>query len=204
MQDKQPPGESIREQTLRRFRSQENSQQSSRKKKVSAGLVIINLAIIVLLYVFYTGKKPAGDYLTASFNYRDAAFRFSLSRGKDSGDYVFFLTTRAAGKVPVSLRLNGGMADLVILCGPDVVITTPLGREVATLTLKPGESDIRKEMIDSHEFMLFAQGHPDRVVEPKNSLVRLRKPYLPLIAEIRIHTEQPVSTSITFKHEVEQ
>jgi hypothetical protein len=204
MQEKHLPEESIRDQTLRRFRSESNTLLSSKKKKFSTGLVIINLAIIIVLYIFYVGQKPEKSYLTTSFNYRDTAFRFSMSKVKNSGDYIFYLSTRAAGKVPVTLRLTGGMADLVVLCGPDVIMSEPFGRDVSTLTLMPNEPDIRKQVIDPHEFFLFSQSHPDRMVVPANSLFQFRKPYLPLTAEIRIHTDQPVSTAINFMYEVEQ
>lgn len=204
MQEKQPTGESIRDQTLKRFRSQENLRQSSKKKKFSAGLVVINLVIIVLLFIFYTYNKPGQDYLTASFNYRDAAFRFSMSHLQNTGGYAFSLSTRSAGKGALQLRFTGGMADLVVLCGPDVIVSVPMGRDISTLALKPDESNIQKESIDSNEFMLYAQSHPDRMIEGQKSLFLSRRPYLPLTAEIRIHTDQPVSTSIPFKYEVEQ
>ncbi|HOD15331.1 MAG TPA: hypothetical protein PK307_16420 [Spirochaetota bacterium] len=204
MQEKQPTGESIREQTLRRFRSQENARESSKKKKVSAGLIIINLAIIALLFLYYNKNKPGQEYLTSSFNYRDASFRLSMSHMNNTGSYIFYLSTRSSGDGPLSLRFTGGMADLVVLCGQDVIITVPMGRDIAALALKPGESNVQKESVDHHEFMFYAQSHPERLVEGKKSLFLSRRPYLPLKAEVRIHTEQPVSTSLTFKYEVEQ
>jgi hypothetical protein len=204
MQEKQPPAESIREQTLKKFRSERSARLSGRKKRVSTGIFVINIAIIILLYIFFIGKKPGEEYRTTSFNYRDTAFRFSMSRGKDSGDYVFYLSARAAGSAPATIRLSGGLADLNILCGSDIVMTAPIGGEIATLTLKPAEPVIRKQEIDTHELMLFAESHPDRVVTPARSLLQFKKPYLPLTAEIRIRTDPPVSTSINFTHEVEQ
>lgn len=204
MQEKQPSGGSIRDQTLSRFRSQETARQSSKKKRVSTGLIVINLAIIALLFLYYNKNKPGQEYLSTSFNYRDASFRLSLSRITNTGSYAFYLSTRSSGNGPLSLRFTGGMADLVVLCGQDVIITVPMGRDIAALALKPGESNLQKESVDSHEFMFYAQSHPDRLVEGKRSFFITRRPYLPLTAEIRIHTMQPVSTSIAFKYEVEQ
>jgi hypothetical protein len=204
MQEQHPPEESIRDQTLKKFRSDRNVQSTARKRKVSTGLVIVNLAIIVVLYIFYTGNKENKSYLSTSFNYRGATFRFSLLREKKAGEFICYLTTRAAGKEAVNLRFQGGLADLVVLCGTDVVVSTPFGKDLAELTLRPGESDIRKQSLDPNELLLFAQNHPDRVVMPGRSLLQFGKPRLPLTAEIRIHTEQPVSTSIQFMYEVEQ
>lgn len=202
MQEKEPSGESIREQTLKRFRSQDNALQSSKKKKVSLGLIVANLAIVMLLFIYYTQNKPGQSYLSASFNYKDASFRFSMTEIENSGGYVFYLTTRPSGSTPLSLSFTGGMADLVILCGEEVVVKVPIGRDTATLLLKPGESNIQKETVDPHEFLLYAQSHPDRLAEGKKSLFLARRRYLPLKAEIRIHTVQPLSTSLTFKYEV--
>ncbi len=204
MQEKNPSGESIREQTLARFRSQETARQSGKKKKVSTGLIVVNLAVVALLFLYYTANKPGQEYLTTSFNYRDAAFRFSMSQIKNTGAYVFYLSTKSEAKGPLTLRFTGGMADLVILCGQEVIVTVPIGRDIFTLTLRPGESNMQKESVDPHEFMLYAQSHPDRLVEGKRSLILSTKPHLPLTAEMRIHTEQPVSTSIAFKYEAEQ
>ena len=204
MNENKPSHESLAEQTIKRFRSPESAQRSANRRKISTGIFIVNIILIVLLYIFFAGKKPADEYASSSFNYKNLQFRFSQTRDKETRDYIFTLSTRTADGGATTARFNNGIADLVILQGNTVVAQKPLGRNTPVLALKPGEADTQKAVIEQFELKLFADNHPELVVLESRSLLRADRPYVPFRAEVRIHAEQPVSTSLNFKYEVDR
>src|SRR3990172_12696711 len=179
MNKKKPFHESLAEQTLKRFRSPESAQRSAKKRKISTGIFLVNIVLIVVLYIFFSDKKPADDYQTSSFNYKNLQFRFSQTRDRETRDYIFTLSTRAAGDGETRALFNNGIADLVILNGDAVVVTKPLGKGITAVMLKPGEADIQKAVIDQLDLKLFAESHPEQMVSARRSLLQADKPYLP-------------------------
>ncbi|MBN2160523.1 MAG: hypothetical protein JW807_14100 [Spirochaetes bacterium] len=200
----QPEYETPAERTIRRFRSQESLERTAKRKRFSTGLFVVNLALIVVLYIFFSSRKPGEEYQSTSFNYGKMNFRFSIARERESRDYIFSLSTRTADGGSSTIRFTGGMADLVITHGGTLVAQKPVGRNIASLSLKAGETDTQNAVLDRYELQVFADGHPETVASPKRSLIQFEKPHIPLQAEIRIHVDRPVSTSLNFKYEVER
>lgn len=160
--------------------------------------------MIMVLYMFYAGETTKDEYHSTSFNYKDLQFRFSVMKERSTKNYIFSLTTRSAsGKQTVSYFSNG-IADLVIAHGSTVLVKMPIGKEVATLALKPGDMDLQKLVIDHIEMKVYTDGHPEYVVTPRKSLFNSERAYIPLTAEVRIHADQPFSTALKFKYEVDQ
>lgn len=203
MTEQQPQHESLAEQTIKRYRSPESLQRSEKRKKFSAIIFIVNIVMIMVLYMFYAGDKPGDVYQTSSFNFRDLQFRFSVMKERSTKNYIFSLTTRSATGKQAAARFNNGIADLVISYGPTVLVTMPIGKEVTALALKPGDMDLQKVVIDHVEMKVHTDGHPEYVVTPSRSLLNPEKPYIPLTAEVRIHADQPVSTALKFRYEVD-
>lgn len=204
MNENKPTHESLAEQTIKRFRSPESAQRSANRRKISTGIFVVNIVLIVALYIFFSGKQPADDYQTSSFNYKNLQFRLSQTRDKETRDYIFTLSTKAAEGREATAYFNNGIADLVLLNSDTVIATKPMGRGITAVRLKPGETDIQKAVIEQFELKLFADSHPELVVSDRRSLFQADKAYLPLRAEVRIHAEQPVSTSLNFKYEVDR
>lgn len=204
MNENKPSHESLAEQTIRRFRSPESIQRTANRRKISTGILLVNLVLIVVLYTFYASRRPAEDYQTASFNYKNLEFRFSQTRDRETRNYIFTLSTKAIDGSETTAYFNKGVADLALLSGDTVIVTKPMGRGLTSVRLKPGEADIQKAVVEEPELKLFADSHPDLVVAERRSLFQAEKPYLPLRAVVRIHAEQPVSTSLNFKYEVDR
>jgi hypothetical protein len=204
MNENKPSQESLAEQTIKRFRSPESVQRSANRKKISSGIFIINIILIVVLYIFYTSGTPTDEYQTSSFNYKNLQFRFSQTRDRETRDYIFTLSTKSGEGRETTTYFNNGIADLVILNGDSVITTKPMGRGITAMRLKPGETDTQKAIIEQLELKIFADSHPELLVSGRGSLLQADRPYLPLRAEVRIHAEQPLSTSLNFKYEVDR
>src|SRR4030042_1634396 len=203
MQEKNKTQESLADQTLKRFRTPESMQRTEKRKKFSTGLIIINLVVITLLYVIFSGRKPGEEYRSSSFNYQQLNFRFSMAREKGTKSYVFSLSTRITGNRDTVIQFNQSMADLIVSYGSIRIVKKTLGRNISSLILKPNETDIQRTTIDHYELQMFADGHPEHVVSPRRSLIQFEKAYIRLLAEVRIRTYHPLSTSLTFRYEVE-
>ncbi len=204
MTEKEPHQESLAEQTIKRYRSQESLQRSEKRKKFSALIFIVNIIMIMVLYMFYASNKPRDLYQSSSFNYKDLQFRFSVMKKPPSNNYIFSLTTKSASDKQAVARFSNSIADLFITHGSTVLAKMPIGKGITTLVLKPGDMDLQKVVIDSIEMKVYTDGHPEYVVSPRRSLLGSERPYIPLTAEVRIHAEQPVSTVLKFNYEVDQ
>ncbi len=196
-----PDGESPAEQALRRFRPPEKARQKAKKKRVTAFLFILNIALITLLYIFVSGRDPGDQYLSSSFNYLNCAFRFSMTRDKETADLIFSLTTRPVeGKAALAFR--NGMGEIIVYDGKKVVLARPLGGDVAFLRLGPGEIDVRRAIIERRELEEYGRRNPGAILTPRKSLVQFAKAHMPLTAEVHVHTDRPVSTGLSFNFEV--
>jgi hypothetical protein len=204
MTEQQPQHESLAEQTIKKYRSADSLQRTEKRKKFSAIIFIVNIVMIMVLYMFYTGNKTQDEYRTSSFNYKDLQFRFSIMKEQKTGNYIFSLTTRSATGKQAVAHFSSGIGDLVIAHGTTVLIKMPVGKETADLVLKPGDMDLQKVVIDHVELKVYTDGHPEYVVSPRRSLFSPEQPYIPLTAEVKIHAEQPISTAIKFNFEVDQ
>ncbi len=204
MTEQQPQHESLAEQTIRRYRSPESLQRTEKRRRFSAIIFVVNIVLIMVLYLFYAGDRPRDLYQSSSFNYGDLEFRFSVMKERDTGNYIFSLTTRSARGKQAAARFTNGLADLVIARGSTVLAKMPVGKEISALVLKPGDMDLQKVVIDRVEMKVYTDGHPEYVVSPRRSLLSPDRPYIPLTAEIRIHADRPVSTTLKFKHEVDR
>ncbi|HOT44728.1 MAG TPA: hypothetical protein PLM53_07095 [Spirochaetota bacterium] len=204
MTEQQPQHESLAEQTIRRYRSPESLQRTEKRRRFSAIIFVVNIVLIMVLYLFYAGDRPRDLYQSSTFNYGDLQFRFSVMKERNTGNYIFSLTTRSAPGKQAFARFNNGIADLVVAHGSTVLVKMPVGKEVAALALKPGDMDLQKVVIDRVEMNVYTDGHPEYVVSPRRSLLSPDRPYIPLTAEITIHADRPVSTTLKFKHEVDQ
>lgn len=204
MTEQQPQHETLAEQTIRRYRSPESLQRTEKRKKFSAIIFVVNIVLIMVLYLFYAVDRPGDLYQSSSFNYGDLQFRFSVMKERDTGNYIFSLTTRSAQGKQAVARFTSGLAELVIARGSTVLAKLPVGKDLTALVLKPGDMDLQKVVIDRVEMKVYTDGHPEYVVSPRRSLFSPDRPYIPLTAEVRIHADRPVSTTLKFKHEVDQ
>jgi hypothetical protein len=204
MTEKEPHQDSLAEQTIKRYRSQESLQRTEKRKKFSAVIFIVNIIMIMVLYIFFAGDKTREVYESSSFSYRDLQYRFSVMQERSTKNYIFSLTTRSASGKPAVAHYNNGIADLVISHGSTVLAKMPIGKETSALALKPGDMDLQKVVIDHIEMKVYTDGHPEYVVSPHRSLLSNDRPYIPLVAEVRIHADQPVSSVLKFKFEVDQ
>jgi hypothetical protein len=204
MTEQQPQHETLAEQTIKRYRSPESLQRTEKRKKFSAIIFVVNIVMIMVLYLFYASDRPRDLYQSSSFNYGDLQFRFSVMKERQTGNYIFSLTTRSAPGKRAAARFSSGIADLVISHGSTVLVKMPVGKEINALNLKPGDMDLQKVVIDRFEMKVHTDGHPEYLVSPPRSLFSPDRPYIPLTAEIRIHADRPVSTTLKFKHEVDQ
>ncbi len=204
MTGQQPQHESLAEQTIKRYRSPESLQRTEKRKKFSAIIFVVNIIMIMVLYMFYSSGTTRDEYQTSSFNYRDLQFRFSVMREKATENFIFSLATRSGSGKQAVAYFNNSIGDLVITHGSTVLVKMPIGKDITLLTLKPGDMDLQKIVIDHVEMKVYTDGHPEYVVSPKRSLLQSGRPYIPLTAEARIHVDQPLSTVLKFKYEVEQ
>jgi hypothetical protein len=204
MTEEQPQHESPSEKVLKRYRSPESLQRTEKRKKFSAIIFIVNIIMILVLYMLYSSGTTRDEYQTSAFNYKDLQFRFSVLREQSTKNYIFSLTTRGSSGKQTVAHFSNGLGDLVIAHGATVLAKMPVGRGTDSLVLKPGDMDLQKVVIDHIEMKVYTDGHPEFVVSPRRSLFNSGRDYIPLTAEVRIHADQPVSTILKFKYEVDQ
>jgi hypothetical protein len=206
MSEQQPQHETLAEQTIRRYRSEESLQRTAKRKKISTAIFVANILIIAVLYMFFAQNKAdnRNEYRSTTLNYKNLQFRFSFMKEQATKNYIFSLTTKGAPGRETTAYFNNGIADLIISHGSVVLVKLPLGKGVSFLPLKPDELDLQKTVIDYAEMKVYTDGHPEYVVTPQRSLFSAARPYIPLTAEVRIHADQPVSTALQFNFEVNQ
>ncbi len=204
MDEQHKPQESPAEQAIRRYRRPDGDERTLKRRRFTGGLFIANVILIILLYALFAGNNDTDGYRTASFNYNDLQFRLSMTRDRETRDYVFSLTTRPLEGRSATARFNRNMADLIIMYGPSVIQRRTLGDQVTALYLKQGDADVRKAVVERSELKLYADAHPESIVSPRGSLLRRGTPYIPLVAEVRINADRQVGTSLNFNYEVER
>lgn len=204
MNEQEKPQASPAEQAIRRYRGADAEERAQKRRRFTGGLFIANIILIIILYAVFYNRNPAEEYRTTSFNYGNLQFRLSMTRDRETRDYIFSLTTRPVEGRNATARFNKNMADLAISYGPSVILKRTLGADVTFLDLKQGDADVRKAVIERHELKLYADAHPETVVSARGSLFSGERPHIPLTAEIRINAERPLGTSLNFKYEVDR
>jgi hypothetical protein len=196
--------ESLADQTIKRYRGTDSEERALKRKRFTGGMFIANIVLIIILYALFSSKNDIAEYQTSAFNYKDLQFRLSMTRDPKTQDFIFSLSTRPAGEKNATVHFNANMADLVISYGPTVIVKKTMGENITALDLKPGDSDVRNTVIERYELKLYADAHPESVIEKRGSVFRPGRPYLPLIAEVRIHADQPLATTLKFNYEVDR
>ncbi|MBN2079130.1 MAG: hypothetical protein JW838_09185 [Spirochaetes bacterium] len=196
-----PGGESPAEQALRRYRPEEKARQRVKKKRITALLFVLNILAIIILYIFMSGREKDDGYRSSSFTYGNCAFRFSMTREKESGDLIFSLTTRPV-RDGAAIAFRDGMGEIVISHDATPLLSRMLAPGLPALRLGPGEIDVRRIVVERRELEDFARSNPAAVVSPRKSLVQFVKPHVPLTAAVTIRAERTPGTSLKFNFEV--
>jgi hypothetical protein len=204
MNNENKPQESLADQTIKRYRGAGSEERAQKRKRFTGGLFIANIVFIIILYAVFSNKNDIAEYQTSVFKYKDLQFRFSMTRDRETQDFIFSLSTSPTGGKNAAVHFNADMAEVVISYGPAVIVKKTVGENVTALDLKPGDSDVRKTVIERYELKLYADAHPESVIETRGSIFHPGKPYIPLIAEVRIHADQPLATMLKFNYEVDR
>jgi hypothetical protein len=191
------------DQVLKRFRSSSVSEKSSKKRKLSGGVLFINLLLLALLILLYVNKKQPEDYGTSVFKYKGLQFRFSEARNRESGNYYFSLTIKSLNEKDTTLHFHDHLARIVLYQNDTPVYTMPFGEHVRTLTVKPGGTKTLAEMLEASVLKKIYERRSGNARHKGRSLLGLGKKRMPLVAEIELNTDDGISTSLPFSYEVD-
>lgn len=187
---------------IERYRQGLPSEETSKKRRFSRTLVIINLLLlIVMIFVF---RRPVDRaYHTASVEFDGAIYRLSLMRGGGSDGYRASLSIESGTGAAKTILFSPPVAVLYIMYDSDEINRIEFGESTSRLALHPGETRNFAKRIPASGIEKFAKERPDALVPPRRTIFS-RDQFIPLKARLTINTGGRISTTLDFRYEVDR
>jgi hypothetical protein len=140
----QAPGyrtsEQFREKLAARFDAS-GKPKKSKKRKIGFFVIMADVLIISVIFVFYSQRGANELYKTITFRSEQCDFRFSIATEKDSENYVLTLTAEPVFENETTLLFNENVANIDFIYNEKNVFSVPIGNNITELKL--AGSDIK-------------------------------------------------------------
>ncbi len=198
------PKSPLTKELLDRIYSDKKEKRPSNKRKVPGFLLFINLLLVLTIIYLFKSEHSDSPYFTTSLSYRNASFRYTVSRRKKSDQYIFSLTINSNSLKDITLPFKGLSILTVKIKYMDQTITTfEVGEKPGILLLKTQEAKSFMKSLDREVIRTFALENPQCIIPQQKSLIPLDVRHIPLQAVITLNSGEPVSTYLNFKYEVD-
>ncbi len=191
--------ESFREKILNRVRSRDQAGETSRKRRITTFILIVDAIAVVLILFYFSNRNPEGEYTSTTFNLRGIEYRFSISQESGRGDHTVALSLHSTSESKKTARFRGSIAAVTVLYGDDTVDRINIGKNIDAITLLPGESKNFIEIIPHTEIEEYIRQTGDIAVKRDGSIFSTKKG-VPFTAVINLYTGDEMSTSLKYWH----
>ncbi len=193
--------ESFRERALKRAQSHDHSRETSKKRKVTSIILIIDAIAVIIILFYFSNRSPEGEYSSTSFQLKGIEYRFSIAREGDDDDHTVSLSLNSTANRERTIRFHGSVADVHVRYGDDTVTTLTMGENVALIALLPGENKTFIETVSHTDMKQYITSKGDIAVK-KDTSIFSTKEGVPFTAVLNLNTGDDMSTSLRFWHRI--
>ncbi|MCL2025455.1 MAG: hypothetical protein FWG92_01465 [Leptospirales bacterium] len=196
--------ETFTERTLKEIRSDKASQPVKKRRNISRIIIVVDILIIAIVFVFLNTRNTKNEYITASANGSGLNMRFSVTNEKDDKTYMFTITLLSATDAEKTWTFEPHLAALKLSHSGDIFHENKFGGKISKISLLPGEARIFTLQIP---FEII-----DMYLKEKNNVPKRRKTLIDLFfkseetirAEAELNLQDKISALISFEHEVKR
>ncbi|MCU0822883.1 MAG: hypothetical protein MUC95_10515 [Spirochaetes bacterium] len=187
---------------IERFQRGEVSESTMKKRKLSGTLVIINIAMLIIILIFFRQVSDKKDF-NAGISYDNLSYTFNIKRNAKEKGPVFsaFVTSLAAEEREHIFNVSVG--SITLKYKDAVVYEGNFGDKIESLRLKPEEVKKITLRVDETGINDLIDENPDSVVPKRKSYLFNQQQYVPLEANIKINTIKPVTLRLDFNYEID-
>lgn len=173
---------------------------TQKKKKLPRFIIFLNIFLIGVMVFHYYRGMPGNEYYSTVIIYGGIQYRFSITREGAARKFIYSLTAKNARNTAVRVPFRGNVATVSIRNDETVVSAVKLGDGVRDLFLNPGDSKAFVESTGVGAFVDFANANRDLVTPRRRTIMSSEKRHIPMSAEVRLETGEPVATVLDFKY----
>lgn len=188
---------------MAKINSRKRSPLTRKRRKLPAFFVFLNIFIIAIMAFHYYRNVPERQYFTTLLSYSGVQYRFSITRDEATQKLSYSLTAKNSADALVRVAFRDPVATVSVRHEDTVVSTVKLGEKIRELTLKPGDSKVFVESTGVGAFVDFTNANRELITPKRRTFLSSEKRHIPLSAEVRLETREPVATVLDFKYTVD-
>ena len=190
------------EEMMEKINSRKKRPMSQKRRKLPQFFIFLNIFIIAVMVFHYYRSTPERQYYSTVLMYGGVQYRFSITRDVTQ-QFNYSLTAKNLQGALVRVPFRDPVATVSIRHEDALVSTIKLGGNLREISLKPGDSKVFVESTGVGVFVDFANANRDLITPKRRSFLSSEKRHIPLSAEIRLETREPVATVLDFKYTVD-
>ena len=190
------------EEMIEKINSRKKRPLSKKRRKLPSFLIFLNIFIIAVMIFHYYRSSPERQYYSTVLIYSGVQYRFSITRDV-SQQFNYSLTVKNLQGAMARVPFRDPVATVSIRHEDSLVSTVKLGGSVREISLKPGDSRAFVVSTGVGAFVDFANANRELITPKRRSFLSSEKRHIPLSAEIRLETREPVATVLDFKYTVD-
>lgn len=198
------PGQSPQnyDEMMEKIHSRKKRPLSQKKRKLPQFFVFLNIFLIAVMVFHYYRSTPERQYYSTVLIYGGVQYRFSITRDVTQ-QFNYTLTAKNLQNVTARVPFRDPVATVSIRHEDLTVSAIRLGEKVRDISLKPGDTRAFVVTTGVGTYVDFANANRDLITPKRRSFLSSEKRHIPLSAEVRLETREPVSTVLEFKYTID-
>jgi hypothetical protein len=197
--------ENFTEKTLKRIRSDPNSNGSKNRKNFSRIILFVDALILVILIIYFTSgenKKP-DEFQTSVINYQGYTIRSSTGIIDETDNYYFSISLKSRDNKKKILLFNNFVGSLKIYHKKRLILEKVIGNNIKDITILPDEvkfftTEVGREKFDNY----LLKNTKKKTI--RKTLFQFGKNSYKLNAIIKLNIDKGISSTLEFTHEVKE
>ncbi len=189
---------SFRDRVLDRVYGNTRDTRNSGKKKYSKIVLLIDIALLAVIFMLYYNRDDDSIYESSVVNYGDVKIRFSAASEHDEKSVIYTLSMKSSSRAPLTLRFPGEVGKICIRTGETDVDCIGLGEGVDSITLQPDTPKTFAAQFNISSlrsaFRLTSEYKP-----PKPGLFSPAETSAAIVSTASINLEPRIETSLTYR-----
>jgi len=190
------------EERIEKYKRGEVSDSSTKKRKVSRALVLINVGMLIVILIFFR-QSPAKKDFNACITYDNLSYTFNIKRSAKDHHPVFSASITSMSPDERQYLFKASIGGITLKYKNNIVYEGKFGEKIETLKLKPDE--IKKIIlhIDETGIRDLIEDIPEAVIPKRKSYLFNQQQYVPLEVQIKINSIKPVTLRLDFNYEID-
>lgn len=192
------------EEVMEKLKTIKRTPSERKKRKLPSYIIFLNVFLIaVMVFHYYRTSNPERQYYTTVLVYGGVQYRFSITRDGVTQKITHALTAKNIRNAIVRVPFSDPVATITVRHDETVVSTVKLGDKVREISLKPGDTRVFAESTGVGAFVDFANANRDLITPQRRTFLSSEKRHIPMSAEIKLETREPVATLLDFKYTID-